>query len=146
MEAKSTEQAHPNREWHFTCNPLHHDSFTDVMLQIILQQISFLISKALVQAVLYHKRIRSSNLSTFSSEGADFAQNRKGRREQSKMHFLFLKEIPDPYMSPPPTLLCVSQLLARKISTSLSITANISALIWEVLSHSSSLCFTKANC
>lgn len=44
-----------------------------------------------------------------------------------------------------PNLFCVSQMLARKISTSLSITANISALIWEVLPHSSSLCFTKAN-
>lgn len=89
MEAKGAEQAHPNREWHFTYNPLHHDSFTDAMVQIILQQISFSVSKALVQAVLYHKRIRSSNLSTISSEGADFAQNRKGRREQSKMHYFF---------------------------------------------------------
>jgi hypothetical protein len=98
-----------------------------------------------VQAVPYHKRIKSSNLSTFSSEGADFAQNRKGRREQSNMHYFSLKDIPDPYLSAPPTLFCVSQMLARKISTSLSITANISALIWEVLPHSSSLYFTKAN-
>jgi hypothetical protein len=37
MEATGTEKAHP-------LHPLHHDSFIDAMLQIILQQISFSVS------------------------------------------------------------------------------------------------------